>query len=140
MACRVVSRVSFTSAISATRVFGGGVARFDQFSDKVCAGGCALQPGKRILCRHPFIESKRAYVVPAKIEKLHHLFWDRGVVCRALPDLDTLRQRARASVLCQRPDHIRALNPTPYKVSVTEELYSRLHRLWLTNAPVTELS
>eukprot|EP00041_Stephanoeca_diplocostata_P033933 m.1136509 g.1136509 ORF g.1136509 m.1136509 type:complete len:586 (-) comp24433_c0_seq1:2537-4294(-) len=97
-------------------------------------------PGKRILCRHPFIESKRAYVVPAKIEKLHHLFWDRGVVCRALPDLDTLRQRARASVLCQRPDHIRALNPTPYKVSVTEELYSRLHRLWLTNAPVTELS
>ena len=39
-----------------------------------------------------------------------------------------------------RMDHKRALNPTPYKVSVTNNLYTFIHDLWLENAPVGELS
>lgn len=31
--------------------------------------------GVRILCRHPFNESKRAYVVPQRVEELLKCFW-----------------------------------------------------------------
>ncbi|KAF8714730.1 hypothetical protein HU200_027247 [Digitaria exilis] len=31
--------------------------------------------GERILCRHPFIESKRAYVVPQHVEELLQCYW-----------------------------------------------------------------
>jgi hypothetical protein len=34
-----------------------------------------MQVGERILCRHPFNESKRAYVVPQRVEELLKCFW-----------------------------------------------------------------
>lgn len=34
-----------------------------------------IQVGERILCRHPFNESKRAYVVPQRVEELMKCFW-----------------------------------------------------------------
>ncbi|KAH8952757.1 hypothetical protein BDL97_09G101000 [Sphagnum fallax] len=33
------------------------------------------QPGERILCHHPFVESKRAYVVPTRVEPLYKCYW-----------------------------------------------------------------
>lgn len=33
------------------------------------------QVGERILCRHPFSESRRANVVPQKVEKLYKCYW-----------------------------------------------------------------
>ena len=39
-----------------------------------------------------------------------------------------------------REDHLRRLNPTPYKVSVTSDLYTFMHDLWLAEAPVPEFS
>ena len=35
-----------------------------------------MQPGERILCRHPFMESKRVYVVPSRDEALYKCYWD----------------------------------------------------------------
>ena len=38
-----------------------------------------------------------------------------------------------------REDTLRYLNPTPYKVSVSEELHALLHQLWEMHAPVGQL-
>ena len=40
-------------------------------------------PGKRVLCRHPFDEAKRAYVCPSHVEPLYHIYWKDGKVCKA---------------------------------------------------------
>lgn len=37
--------------------------------------------GEKILCRHPFLESKRCYVTPTKVEKLLQVWWANGEVC-----------------------------------------------------------
>ena len=95
---------------------------------------------ERVLCRHPFIESKRAYVCPAKVVRLHKVFIENGEVKQPLPTLTELRSKALNSLKCLRNDHCRALNPTPYKVSVSSNLYQFMHDLWLESAPIGELS
>ncbi|GBG59768.1 hypothetical protein CBR_g54871 [Chara braunii] len=57
-----------------------------------------------------------------------------------LPSLDELRSHCKSQLAALRPDHKRSLNPTPYKVSVTDNLYSYIHFLWLSEAPVGELA
>jgi hypothetical protein len=37
-------------------------------------------------------------------------------------------------------DHLRPLNPTPYKVSVTETVYRDFHQLWERSAPIKDIS
>jgi nicotinate phosphoribosyltransferase len=39
-----------------------------------------------------------------------------------------------------RPDILRYTNPTPYKVSISQELFTFLHDLWQNETPVVELS
>ncbi|GAB2279663.1 Nicotinate phosphoribosyltransferase 2 [Dionaea muscipula] len=96
---------------------------------------------ERILCRHPFIESKRAYVVPQHVEELLKCYWsgssDKERV--DLPPLQDIRARCMEQIEKMRPDHMRRLNPTPYKVSVSAQLYDFIHFLWLNEAPVGEL-
>ncbi|XP_064480457.1 nicotinate phosphoribosyltransferase-like isoform X2 [Ornithodoros turicata] len=100
----------------------------------------APEKGKRVLCRHPFQESKRCYVTPDKVENLSQLWWEHGKIVQDLPSLDEIRSRLRSSLETLRPDIKRTLNPTPYKVSVSDTLYSFMHDLWLRNAPIGELS
>ena len=80
----------------------------------------APEKGKKILCRHPFHESKRAWVVPGRVEPLYKLYWDKGEICQVLPSLEEKRQRVTEALESLRLDHKRVLNPTPYKVSVYE--------------------
>ncbi|KAL8528701.1 hypothetical protein ACS0TY_006233 [Phlomoides rotata] len=97
--------------------------------------------GERILCRHPFNESKRAYVVPQHVEELMKCFWPgrSGKEREELPPLKIIRERSIKHLEQMRPDHMRRLNPTPYKVSVSAKLYDFIHFLWLNEAPVGEL-
>jgi nicotinate phosphoribosyltransferase len=96
------------------------------------------EPGKRVLCHHPFDPIKRVLVTPSKTSPLHQRVWDGK---RVYPDVPL--KDSRAYVLEQlrstREDHLRDVNPTPYKVSVSEELYGYVYNLWAEESPVTEL-
>ncbi|PPR97028.1 hypothetical protein GOBAR_AA23643 [Gossypium barbadense] len=62
-----------------------------------------------------------------------------GKVREELPALKDIRDHCIKQLEQMRPDHIRRLNPTPYKVSVSAKLYDFIHFLWLNEAPVGEL-
>jgi nicotinate phosphoribosyltransferase len=95
---------------------------------------------KRVLCRHPFQESKRAWVIPSKVEPLYTCWWENGRVRSECPTLLQIRENVQRSLKTLRQDHKRSLNPTPYKVGVSDDLYRFLHDLWLENQPIGELS
>lgn len=98
------------------------------------------QINEMVLCRHPFEESKRAYAKPARVDKLHKVFWKDGAVQAPLPTLEAIRKKVIDSLQVLRTDIKRDLNPTPYKVALSNSLYNFVHQLWLKNAPIGELS
>ncbi|XP_066603799.1 nicotinate phosphoribosyltransferase isoform X2 [Prorops nasuta] len=98
------------------------------------------QVKQKVLCRHPFQESKRAYVIPTRVEPLYKVYWKNGKACQPVTTLQQIRNRVQESLNTLRGDHKRNLNPTPYKVAVSDDLYNFIHDLWLQNAPIGELS
>lgn len=97
--------------------------------------------GERILCRHPFVERKRAAVTPSAIEPLHFIVFKGGRVISGINrTLEDARDEVHASLVGLREDHLRYSNPTPYKVSVSESVFTFLHDLWQSETPVAELS
>lgn len=99
-------------------------------------------PGQRLLCRHPFQENKRAHIVPTQVIELLQLYWDgeAGGRVRELDSIEEVRDRVIRQLSTLRPDHVRPLNPTPYKVSVDAILYDFMHNLWMSEAPINDLS
>jgi nicotinate phosphoribosyltransferase len=96
------------------------------------------EASKRVLCHHPFDHIKRVYVTPSKVIPLHHCVWDGK---RVTPEasLSECREYVLNQLRSTREDHLRDINPTPYKVSVSEELYNYVYHLWTEESPVTEL-
>ncbi len=94
--------------------------------------------GERFFCRHPFEEAKRAYVIPQKVEPLHSLVLKNNKYSKPRSIADT-REYVLQQIKKFRPDHTRTINPTPYKVSVSQELYAFIHGLWMEEAPVATL-
>lgn len=101
-------------------------------------GDEAPQAGQRILCCHPWDETKRTYVVPACVEPLHRLVWD-GSESHEIASLEASRERARQQLGSMREDHLRLMNPTPYKVSLSRGLFEFTRELMLKETPVGEL-
>jgi nicotinate phosphoribosyltransferase len=99
----------------------------------------APQPSTRMLSRHPFLEQKRAYVTPTSVQMLYVLYWSDGKIQVPLPTLKEIRAYARDQIDQLRKDHKRDLNPTPYKVSVTDDLFQFMHKLWMKSVPIGEL-
>ncbi|KAI3521013.1 hypothetical protein L1887_10470 [Cichorium endivia] len=134
-----VSKVSIPCKKRSFRLYGKeGYALVDIMSGE---NEPAPKAGQRILCRHPFNESKRAYVVPQRVEELMKCYWP-GSADKArekLPTLVEIRDHCMKQLEQMRTDHMRRLNPTPYKVSVSTKLYEFIHFLWLNEAPVGEL-
>jgi nicotinate phosphoribosyltransferase len=96
--------------------------------------------GKRILCRHPFIERKRAAVTASKVVPLHQTVFHNGqIAADAMPVFEETTARVAAQLKCTRPDVLRYINATPYKISVSNDLFTFLHDLWQAETPVAEL-
>ena len=85
-------------------------------------------------------ESTRAWVTPSKVETLYRLYWDDGQIAVDYPSMSEIRDNVQKSLNSLRQDHKRSLNPTPYKVGVSDDLYKFIHDLWLENQPIGELS
>ncbi|RLN72545.1 hypothetical protein BBJ28_00019166, partial [Nothophytophthora sp. Chile5] len=134
-----VSKVTIPGRKEAFRLIGGnGKPLLDILI------GCNEKPpavGKKMLCRNPFDELRRAYVTPSAVIPLHTLFWDgpNGGIVGELPTLEERRQYVTEQFELIREDVVRSLNPTPYKVSVSNELYEFIHELWMKEFPVQEL-
>jgi nicotinate phosphoribosyltransferase len=71
---------------------------------------------------------------------MYNLYWADGQIKYPLPTWKEARTYAREQIELLRKDHRRCLNPTPYKVSVTESLFSFMHDLWMQNVPIGELA
>uniref|UniRef100_A0A183A1W1 nicotinate phosphoribosyltransferase n=1 Tax=Echinostoma caproni TaxID=27848 RepID=A0A183A1W1_9TREM len=54
--------------------------------------------------------------------------------------LTEARARVQQELATLRPDYKRVLNPTPYKVSLSEQLYTFTYDLWLRMTPIGELT
>ncbi|XP_041974948.1 nicotinate phosphoribosyltransferase isoform X2 [Aricia agestis] len=133
-----VGKVTIPGHKEAYRLFGAdGHALIDLLQRSTEA---PPRTGQKVLCRHPFQESKRAYVIPSKVEHLYKVYWKDGRICVHPKPLSEVRERVQASLRTLRQDIKRNLNPTPYKVAVSDDLYSFIHDLWLQNAPIGELS
>lgn len=97
------------------------------------------EPGQKVLCRHPFDRSKRCYVVPKSVEKLLKIYWKDGQVCNTLPTMEEIRNKIHENLSKIRRDILRILNPTPHKLSLSENTFDFIHDLWLRNIPIGEL-
>lgn len=63
-----------------------------------------------------------------------------GVNLRAkFPPAKDVRQYVKAQLAWFREDHLRPVNPTPYKVSVSADLFHFCHDLWMKEVPIAEL-
>jgi nicotinate phosphoribosyltransferase len=113
----------------------------DNIDDKSALANAEKQGivvGKKVFCQDPFETQKRVYITPSRVELLHHLVWD-GKPCIDFPSMEEIKEFCRAQITHMREDHIRPLNPTPYKVSATQELHDVLHEMWNESLPIQEL-
>ena len=127
-------------------------------------------PGERILARHPFDAQKRVYVTPTHVIPMLRLVWlgskagvpadlndaDMAAVKQATsavagaprlyhlrarsPSLADMRKFTALQIKLVREDHLRTVNPTPYKVSLSAELYEYMHDMLLGEIPIAELT
>ncbi|CAF1060501.1 unnamed protein product [Adineta ricciae] len=132
-----VEKVTIPGRKNLYRIFGSDgkalcdlLTKFEELSPK---------EGERILVHHPYADQRRAYVTPNSSVSLYKLYWSDGKIQETLPRLKEIREYAKDQLEQLRKDHIRDLNPTPYKVSLTAELFKYMHDLWIANVPIGEL-
>jgi nicotinate phosphoribosyltransferase len=91
-------------------------------------GEQAPKAGHPVVCRHPFDPDQQCVIKPARVEPLLQLWWD-GRLIKKMQNIEEMRTNCLNSLTCLREDIKRFMNPTPYKVSVSEELFKKLVKL-----------
>uniref|UniRef100_A0A6G3MGL8 nicotinate phosphoribosyltransferase n=1 Tax=Henneguya salminicola TaxID=69463 RepID=A0A6G3MGL8_HENSL len=85
------------------------------------------KPMDKILCYHPYHIGVKTYIIPSKIQTLTKLVFTHGSPCQQFKTFENIRNEVKKNVKTIRPDHLRYINPTPYKVSLSEKLYNAHH-------------
>jgi nicotinate phosphoribosyltransferase len=99
-------------------------------------------PEYGIKVQHPFVENKRAMIRPVRVVKLLGLVFSDGRPIEELTSAERImaaRRRCESQLSELRSDHTREVNPAPYKVSVSEQLYDYLRKVLWNEMPITEL-
>ena len=97
------------------------------------------EPKGRVLCRHPNLELKRVYINPSSYKCLQKTWVKDGKVLEPLPSIHDIKKFCANEIKTMRPDHVRLLNPTPYKVSISEPMYEMMHRMIIEHTPIREM-
>jgi len=100
----------------------------------------APKPGIKAMCRHPLDPTKRVNCTPTHVVELLQCVWDgKPTMDPAVPSINEIRSKCMQDLASLRHDHIRHLNPTPYKVSLSCELFEMMYDIWRKEAPILEL-
>mmetsp|Transcript_31072 Transcript_31072/g.76235 ORF Transcript_31072/g.76235 Transcript_31072/m.76235 type:complete len:522 (+) Transcript_31072:2-1567(+) len=94
--------------------------------------------GERILCRHILDPSKRAVCVPTRVVEMLTCVWD-GKLTGEMRSVADVRSNARDGLESIQDTVKRRDEPIPYKVSLSERLFRKMHDLWMEEAPIAEL-
>eukprot|EP01084_Bolivina_argentea_P263765 446566_1 len=136
------SKCTIPEAKSAFRLFGkDGLAILDLL---MVDGENPPVPGEPILCQAPYDSQKRVLVTPSRVVNLLKTVWngssDSRQIVIDLPSVDFLRSKVFHCVNLLRPDITRAVNPTPYKVSVSHNVMRCIQVLQDKEIPIKRLS
>ncbi|KAF4731504.1 Nicotinate phosphoribosyltransferase [Perkinsus olseni] len=106
------------------------------------------KPHERVFCRHLFDEQKRCYVNPERVKNMLVCIWDHGKASHLSlspktaggdrPDIHSAREQFDKARRSFRQDHLRPVNPTPYKVSTSGKFFDFYRRFWQETVPVRE--
>ncbi|XP_071705482.1 nicotinate phosphoribosyltransferase 2-like [Rutidosis leptorrhynchoides] len=86
-------------------------------------------------CANTRLMNRRDFSLLQRVEELMKCYWP-GSADKAreeLPTLKQIRDHCMKQLEQMQTDHMRRLNPTPYKVSVSTKLYELIQFLWLNN-------
>lgn len=120
--------------------------------DSVVSKGASKREPIAIHAKHPFKEGVEARVLPSRVLSLLSVVFDGSLLKRddggaslkvlLTPhiNLETARDRCIRQLQELREDHIRPVNPTPYKISVSPSLYDEIRRLLQKERKETILS
>ncbi|TNJ26428.1 Nicotinate phosphoribosyltransferase [Giardia muris] len=103
-----------------------------------------IHVGEKILCIHPHDESSGFMIMPSRVLPLHECVFNNGVInyphrvtekgiVLEHPSVLTVQRYVMAQILEMRPDYLRHGAPTPYKVSLTEQMSSRRKQVVMEN-------
>lgn len=136
------AKISIPGRKNAYRLYAGSGERAEPFAVVDLMTLADEEPpvaGRPVLCRHPFDETKRVMVTPRAVEDLFSVVWDGTARRDALRPLEEVRASVLEQLGTFRGDHLRAVNPTPYKVSVSARLYDFVHDLLASEVPIAEI-
>lgn len=86
--------------------------------------------GNKVYCQDPYHHMKRIIMIPTRVEPLLNTVYENGKsLSQSSNHLIAIHDYVIEQLQLFRPDYLRSINPTPYKVSVSETLYNLMNQI-----------